>query len=705
MVDELCLYLELLFFLAGTLLYGFLARTLWRRGDVLAGNWPLRALLVSLLVWYGGTLADHLLDLLVGVTESWAHWAVVLDLVRAYAWLLSFPLLGHTLERILAELDPGHGRSFWRFLPWLTYPTLLLFLTPSQSFIAADDGLLATATRQVFPRVVLHGAWSLVVAGVVLGRLRHHLVDLRLRRFLALLAWVLLALFFFLVVGGLMDPWSDEATTGERVLRTLLLGGLLLPGGLFAFYVQRYNLLRLSLSHRTLRHFVSVVVLVSLVMAAGPTVGLGDATVFRRVVAWGLLLALFGGSVYSTVIDALLRRYPALRRPLGRALAPQEIDALMDIVQQSDLEEPEARERTAQAVGVWLACRAEFLPAAKEAPGTAPLWRYFEQQPGPWVHRLDPPSPGLAECLARQHLHAAFALRVGNDLEGVLGLGSSATGGGYADGELEAVRLVVRQLAATLAQRRLLTARLAEARRVEEQERLGMLGLISASLAHEIKNPLSSMKALAQALREDLAQSDPDGEGVEDLNLIVEQIDRLHRTAQEILGLARPRPGERADLAELIRSALYILAAEARKKAVTLEDAGIESVGPVSGSVAAWQTVVMNLMLNAIEQTPAGGAARVALRPLDDGRFRFETENPGEPLDETRRRRIFEPFVTDAAAEGGTGLGLALVARRLAELGGTVRVDCPPGRVRFQVEARCEGRDEGVDDRHGDNEP
>lgn len=694
MVDELCLYLELLFFLAGTLLYGFLARTLWRRGDVLKGNWPLRALLVSLLVWYGGTLIDHLVDFLAGVQSPWVRWAVGLDLVRAYAWLLSFPLLGHTLERILGGLDPEHGRSAWRFVPWLGYGSLLLFLTPSLGFIAAEDGLLAVATRQVFPRVVLHGAWSLAIAGLLLVRLRHHLVDLRLRRFLVALAWVLLILFLFLVVGGLMDPWSDDATTGERLLRTLLLGGLLLPGGLFAFYVQRYNLLRLSLSHRTLRHFVSVIVLVSLVMAAGPAVGLGDKVVFRRVVAWGLLLALFGGSVYSIAVDALLRRFPALRRPFGRTLAPQELDALMDIVQHSDLEEPAARRRIASAVGDWLACRAEFLPSAEEAPGTAPLWRWFETEGAPWLHRLDPPTPALAECLAGQRLHAAFALRVGDELEGVLGLGSSATGGGYADGELEAVRLVIRQLAATLVQRRLMSTRLAEARRFEEQERLGMLGLISASLAHEIKNPLSSMKALAQALREDLAEHDPEGEGVEDLDLIVEQIDRLHRTAREILGIARPRPGERADLAELVRSAVYILAAEARKRGVSLEDAGIESVGSVAGSVAAWQTVVMNLMLNAIEHTPAGGTARVRLEPLDGGRdggrFRFETENPGEPLDDATKHRIFEPFVTDDREGGGIGLGLALVVRRLAELGGSVRVDCPPGLVCFRVEGAIE---------------
>ena len=688
MVDELCLYLELLFFLAGTLLYGFLTRTLWRRHDVLAGNWPLRALMISLLLWYGGTLIDHLVFFLTQVPRSLIGWAVAVDLIRAFAWLASFPLLGHTFERIVAELDPGHGRSLRRFLPWLAYPTALLFVEPAMRFLDSDDALLATATREVFPWVMVHGAWCLGLAGLFLWRLRILLEDPRLQRFLSWLGWVLAGLFLLLVVGGFLDPWSDEATTGERMLRTLLLGGLLLPGGLFAFYVQRYNLLRLSLSHRTLRHFAAVLVLVALVMAAGPAVGLGDAAVFRRVVAWGLLLALFGGSVYTPLVDALIRRYPVLRRLAGRTLVPEELDRLMDTVQDPTLDEATARSRTAEAVGQWLACRAEFLAPPEDDAGVAPLWRHLGKAENPWVHRLAPPSPVLADCLARHRLHAAFPLRVAGELEGILGLGASPTGGGYADGELEAVRLVVRQLAATFAQRRLLDQRLEQERRAEERERLGLLGLVSASLAHEIKNPLSSMKALAQTLREDLAEQDPKSEGVADLDVIVEQIDRLHRTAREILGVARPRPGERAHLGELVRSALYVLGAEARKRGVRLDDAGVavepeRSVGVVAGSPAAWQTVVFNLMLNAVQHTPRGETADVRLAALGDGRFVFEIENPGESLDEDLRQRIFEPFVTTT----GTGLGLALVARRVAELGGEVELDCPPDRVRVRVTA------------------
>lgn len=145
---------------------------------------------------------------------------------------------------------------------------------------------------------------------------------------------------------------------------------------------------------------------------------------------------------------------------------------------------------------------------------------------------------------------------------------------------------MIRQLAATLTLRRMMQARVAEEHRLAEQERLSLVGLISASLAHEIKNPLSSMKSLAQALREDLASDDPDSEGVADLDLIVEQIDRLDETSREIVGIARPRPGETTDLEAVVRSALYVLQAEARKRGVEIDGSEVGGVGEVPGSAA-----------------------------------------------------------------------------------------------------------------------
>ncbi len=692
--NELYLYAEQLIFLIGTLLYGFLSRELLRRREVLPGNWPVRMLVVSLTAWFGGTLLDQTLDMLLGERGAPAVLAVGLDLGRAFAWLLSLPLLVHTLERIVAA---EAGRGPWRWLPLPAYLTLGLFLAPAWEFARSAEPLLGPAIPEVYPRIVLHALVSLTLAAILTLRVSRSIDDHRLLGFLRALATILTALLALLVAGGFFEPWSDAAAGLDRLLRTALLGGLLLPGALFAFYVQRYNLLRLSLSRSTLRHFLGVLLLVLLTIAAGPALGGADVRLLRRLVAWGLLLALFLGTAYTPLLELALRRSASLRRFLGRNLSPRELDRLMDSIQSLDLSETQALERTATEVGRWLGSDAAFLPAPEARPETAPFWSHFAASESGVVHRIKPPSSQLASLLARERLHAVFPLRVEGELEGVLGLTVSATGGGYTSGELEAVRLVIRQLAGTLALRRLLESRIAE----ERQERLGMLGLVSASLAHEIKNPLSSMKALAQALREDLAaggetDDKPAANGVADLDVIVEQIDRLHQTTREILGLARPGSGEPADLAALVGSALYVLQAEARKRGVELagEVSGAGPPPPVPGSAAAWQTVVFNLILNAVEHTPAGAKAKVRLA-TDGGAIVFETANPGEPLDEAAQARIFEPFVSS----GGTGLGLPLVARRVREIGGSIDVRSEDGRVVFRVEVPVRSEEPETEER------
>lgn len=695
MLAELHRYVELLVFLAGTFLYGFLARAVLRRRRVLPGNWPLRLLLVCLTLWYGLTLADELLDLLFGQPPWLALPGTVLDLVRASAWLFSFPLLVQTLDRIELREGLRAPDSPRRLLPLLTWATLIPFALPALRFASSGEPLLAEAARRAYPWVVLQASITLPIAAVLAWRLARRVVDGRLAKFLRRLAGVAILMLGILAWGALVDPWAPDARGLARGVRTLLLAGLLLPGGLFAFFVQRYNLLRLSFSHRALRHFSVVLVLVALVMASGPMLG-EDLRVVRRFVAWGLGLALLLGFAWAPLVDRLTARSTALRRWLGKSVTPPELERLMEGIEDPAGGEPAVFQECAAAIGHWLGTEAFFVRSPEEDPEMEPFWRFCAVPEAVRVDRLDPPDERLAALLGRRDLHAVFPLRVAGELEALLALSATATGGGYSSGELDGVRLALRQLAAVLALRRVASERLAAERRALDDERLRVLGLVAASLAHEVKNPLSSMKALIQAVREDLvaetaktAKTARLDDCVADLEVVLEQIDRLDQTTREILGMARPRRGATAELAPLLRSIVYVLRAEAKKRGVELQDE-IADVGTAAGSEAAWQTVLFNLALNAVEHTPDGGAARLRLAREGD-RVVFETRNPGAEitegaLDDTALERIFEPFVSD----GGTGLGLALVARRVEELGGTVSARRCEDGVCFRVELEVE---------------
>ncbi len=675
---DLLLFAHLLIFVTGTLLYGFLARELFRHRKVLPGL-PMRLTVVCLTVWYGGCLVDEIGSLLVASPDAFGQGATALDLLRGIAWLASFPLLTHGLWRLLEMEGEGHRPNPLWLAPG--YATLLPFVPAAARAWRGGSYLLAEVAKPVFPLIVLHVTVASAASAWMVLRWLRLAGEARLAQFLR---WLLagLGVTVALIAAGALLLGSGEPGWGEAAWRLAVeLSGLVL-GLTFLYFVQRYNLLRLSMSYRSLRHFLALLGVVGLVMAVGTVLGAGGTPELRRIVAWGILAALLAAAVYTPVRQAALRRSAWLRRLLGVSLTAEEVEGLTRQLQSFDLPEERLRELTRDAVGRWLATRSRFL-AADEQPA---LWERFADLQAHAFNRLDAPTPHLAALLQRADLQAAFPLRVGGELAGVLVVEISPAAGGYQEGDMETVQIVLRQLAVALEVRRLLEARLAAERALAERERLSLLGMVAASLAHELKNPLSGMKALAQTVREELAAADPESEQARDLALIVEQIDRLHGVSREILDFARAPEapaGSGVDLATLLRGSLYVLGHQARRRGIELDASGVEEVGRVGGTSATWQTVLFNLLLNAAQHAPAGSTVGVRLRR--DGRgIVFATENAGPAIPPEIAGRLFEPFVRKGE-DGGTGLGLALVARRVRELGGTIEVANEPGRIVFQV--------------------
>ena len=206
--------------------------------------------------------------------------------------------------------------------------------------------------------------------------------------------------------------------------------------------------------------------------------------------------------------------------------------------------------------------------------------------------------------------------------------------------------------------------RAAEERAREHERRLAALGEMSAVLAHEIKNPLASLKGNAQLLaslvNEDKAKSKADR--------VVDEAKRLEKLTQDLLAFVRTGELQRedTDVAELVRAAA----------------AGAE----VDVQAARWsldrelmREVIANLVENALA---AGPPVRVSAR-VERERLAIEVADKGPGVPEAERAKIFEPFVTGKIR--GTGLGLA-IARRIVEAhGGAISVRNEGGAV-FRVE-------------------
>jgi len=206
-------------------------------------------------------------------------------------------------------------------------------------------------------------------------------------------------------------------------------------------------------------------------------------------------------------------------------------------------------------------------------------------------------------------------------------------------------------------------------RRLEHERRLGLIGEMSAVLAHEIRNPLASLKGSAQLLAERLPEEGPDRRKAD---RIVHEAKRLETLIGELLDFARTGPIQRVatDPARLLRDCAGDV------------DAGEVAVD-VSAAPASWmldaprvRQALTNLLRNALQASPADRPAEASVAEVS-GRLVFTVRDHGPGIQPGDEERIFAPFYTTRTA--GTGLGLA-VARRVAEMhDGTITASNAPG--------------------------
>ena len=223
----------------------------------------------------------------------------------------------------------------------------------------------------------------------------------------------------------------------------------------------------------------------------------------------------------------------------------------------------------------------------------------------------------------------------------------------------------------------------AEERKRERERRLASLGEMSAILAHEIKNPLASLKGNAQLLAAML----PSGEKPRaKAARVVDEAVRLEQLTNDLLKFVRTGELQRAptDPAALVREAATSVAATSDGAAGDEAGARAEAERAVEvdtgAAPAAWsldpgrmREVIVNLVDNALA---AGAPVRAAVR-ADRGRLVIEVADRGPGVPEEDRERIFEPFFTGKTQ--GTGLGLAVVRRVIEQHGGTIAVLANPG--------------------------
>ncbi len=197
---------------------------------------------------------------------------------------------------------------------------------------------------------------------------------------------------------------------------------------------------------------------------------------------------------------------------------------------------------------------------------------------------------------------------------------------------------------------------------IEEQlrraDRLSALGELSAGMAHEIRNPLGSIKGTAEILRDGVAADDPKLEFAE---ILIKEVDRLNGVLEDFLRFARPTPVEHGQflLSEVINDVLDLTRQQAIRNQVEIK-VGLDDDIDIPGQGEQIKQVFLNLVLNALQAMPSSGVLKISSINFEHKvHIQVSDNGPGIALED--RERIFNPFVT--TRDSGTGLGLAITQR------------------------------------------
>lgn len=201
---------------------------------------------------------------------------------------------------------------------------------------------------------------------------------------------------------------------------------------------------------------------------------------------------------------------------------------------------------------------------------------------------------------------------------------------------------------------------------LRRNERLAALGKMAAGVAHELRNPLSSIKGLALLLKAKLR----DPHGNETADILVQEVERLNRSIGELLDYARPQKLqlEKVAIREILEKSVTLITADAESADVIIHLDCTESYF-VNGDRDKLNQIFLNLFLNSIQAMETGGSLTISAC-LEGRRVICQVEDTGCGLEQESIHKVFDPYFTTKS--GGTGLGLAMSAKIIEEHNGTI---------------------------------
>lgn len=209
---------------------------------------------------------------------------------------------------------------------------------------------------------------------------------------------------------------------------------------------------------------------------------------------------------------------------------------------------------------------------------------------------------------------------------------------------------------------------------LQRSERLAALGKMAAGVAHELRNPLSSIKGLAVLLRSHFTAS---GREAETADMLVREVERLNRSIGELLDYAKPGQLARvpASIAEIVEKTVSLIRMDAEAYGISIDLSLGDDLPDMPVDKDKLNQVFLNLLLNAIQAMPDGGILAVRIE-RDERNAVVSIRDTGVGILPENLQRVFDPYYT--TKNDGTGLGLAMSAKIVEEHGGTIKISSAP---------------------------
>lgn len=680
-------------FLVGSVLHIVLLALIYQRKNKTPSELAFFFLVVTVAMWHVGNAISIFSQMLFGRSVSSINY--VADAV-AYIGIGLIPsLLLHTATLYLTERGVHMSRRLQGFITVVVYLPVLPFSVAVREMIFSREAYLFTA---VVPFVKPFVVWLIIALGVTalisykVSRLADDPED---QRFHVYISWVLISIAAFIGFIVLLEG-EHLSYVGDYFVLAAMLSSIF-PSIIFSYFVYRFNYMEFVLRRSVFYSFLTLILICLYYF------GIKQLTKYMerhyemnpKVLEATLVIAL----VYwfpklkeglQTLMRALLFRRVAdseyLLTDLSHTIAE---DSLIDLSRLLSYVADAVKNATGAKKARLILFKGDnvqiFGDAHERSLGPKDMGniaRYFSTGELTVLERPETKDVHIVSEMKALDAHYVFPIFEERNLIGLLCLDRSIQGFPLPSDNLEQLLIISNQISSVLGKAKIIDEKLRLERKIMESEKLLSLGRLSASVAHEVKNPLSSIKSIVQVLREDAKW---DERGREALSIIVDEIDRLTKVVNQLLQFARPAGGRMQSyrLSEVLSGVLLVLEHEARKNGVVIHQDIPPNIPLISAEEGALQEIFFNLIHNGIQAMSSGGTLSITAAMGNTNGLEVRVADTGPGISTDSVDKIFEPFYT--TKQTGTGLGLSIVKRRLEEMGGSIEVESGGCGTSFMV--------------------